>query len=368
MFIFSILIGHTYDIFISQKISNFIIFLICLNKLKINIGLLILLYLMLTFTNKRLYTSLLIVLSVSWKSKFIFFIKLFFFGFFKTHLLIFYSALLFISIPHSTPITLKFKNSTKLYMIVIAFILGGRWALYLYNWGYYWTNDSIEYIMLLFLLTAIWKIHKNQIISYYTIIMFVIPVYILILLRFSFIFTKHNFFQQNKLSYWLLKIILLIFFLQIISQFFSFLNKFVSLNFNLNFFVFLAINCLICSNKINYINIQKVVYFANTLLIIFLVVNFSVLKSFKLNFQHWVLMYTYLLLMYISTIYYVNIIYILKNNKIFNQFYNFYNFYTKNQLFSYILNNSQILKTINTIQHQQLHNSFLTKKFINFLI
>ena len=367
LFIFTNLLNYTYTTFTLQKIPNFISFLICLNKLKINIGLLIFFYMIYTFVNRRALVYSLYILSVTWKSKFILFIKLFFFGFFKTHLLIFYSAVLLISFMYiTTTITLKFKNATKMYMVLLAFILGGRWALYLYNWGYYWTNDSIEYIMLFFLIIITWKLHKIQFITYHSAIIIILPIYSLILLRFNFIFTKHNFFQQNKLSYWFLKIILLFLLSQISLQFSSFYNKFFTINFNLILCVYILLNYLVCSNKINYITIQKTIYCLNVVLIFFFVINFIVIKQFKLLSQHWLLMYAYILLIYVSTIYYIIAKYTPQINSIYNQFYNTYNFYLKIKLYVYNLNNLQILKNNNSIYSQQLGNIFVSKKFLNF--
>jgi hypothetical protein len=118
----------TYINFFFLKLNFIITYLICFNKMKINIILLCYIYFLVFFKkfNKAYFVVILYyILIINFNS--IFFIKLFFYGFFKSHLLIFYCSVVLIKcILYNQNLYIKLSKAYLLYLISLAFILGGR--------------------------------------------------------------------------------------------------------------------------------------------------------------------------------------------------------------------------------------------------
>jgi len=98
----------------------------------------------------------------------------------------------------------KIQNTPFIYIIsglISAFILGSLWALFQSIWGYYWSNDSIEYILLFFMFFIGIKMHKYHLkkirINSFSIIL---CLFLLVCLRLNLLHTKHNFFIKNSSS------------------------------------------------------------------------------------------------------------------------------------------------------------------------
>ncbi len=176
----------------------------------------------------------------------------FFVGYYKIHPMLFYlfnHSIIYYFLKKNN----NFKIVNILITTLITFSLGSLWALYQNIWGYYWSNDSIEYILLLlswFLLLYIHRIYKNIPLLFYLSIFSIF--FLIILLRLGFLYTKHNFFKSltdYDRYFMLLKIFILLnntFFVEKIIY-----KKQLS-KFNLYFYIFiiliLSIFCSILGN------------------------------------------------------------------------------------------------------------------------
>lgn len=93
-----------------------------------------------------------------------------------------------------------FKKKSILIILIIAFYLGALWGCGNSVWGFFWVNDKIELILLLYTLSFISLIHKN--INNKMIKIFLIYIYLLfisiLMLRWGLKFTRHNFFDFTK--------------------------------------------------------------------------------------------------------------------------------------------------------------------------
>ncbi len=101
----------------------------------------------------------------------------------------------------------KVQNFFKKFFLnlaIIALVLGSLWALYEIKWGYYWSNDSIEIILILVIILQLILIHKFFRNYKYKLYYQLIVINLLILLRSGQIYTKHNFFNiKNEITYWI---------------------------------------------------------------------------------------------------------------------------------------------------------------------
>lgn len=96
--------------------------------------------------------------------------------------------------------TFSFKTLNILYLAAISLILGGFWGLGNSVWGFFWVNDSIEIILLCYVILLLVLIHNYsaKINTYVFIYAYLIAsVY---LLRINFTFTRHSFFDLRKIE------------------------------------------------------------------------------------------------------------------------------------------------------------------------
>lgn len=134
----------------------------------------------------------------------IFFLKLtkkssillnFFVGYYKIHPPLFYllnHLIIYYLISKS-----NLKTNYMLFVSILTFSLGSLWALYQNIWGYYWSNDSIEYILLMMFLFVLIYSHQVYIkFPIYSFLFYVLILFLILLLRMGFIYTKHNFFKS----------------------------------------------------------------------------------------------------------------------------------------------------------------------------
>jgi hypothetical protein len=113
--------------------------LINLNKIKLNYIILLIILLSIIYIRKNYYISTFIALNILFLNlKFIYFLNLFFYGLFKIHPILFYMSLLLYSHTlNNNLIYFKIRIITVIAMSTISLFLGGIWAMYQLNWGYY---------------------------------------------------------------------------------------------------------------------------------------------------------------------------------------------------------------------------------------
>jgi hypothetical protein len=238
----------------------YIVYLLYLNKLVVNTLFIILLLLLFNATMSKLWFASFVLYSVYSKLKYLVFINLFLYGFFKIHIVMFYIFLMigFTLLYQNSSVYLKMRYSVVVLYLVLAFSLGSLWSLYLFNWGYYWTNDSIEYILILFILLFIITMHKT---FKNTTFIFLIPFILISLLwaiRSNLVYTKHNFFQSTTLIYLHIKFVWVIIIQYIIFKYIS--SKFCFKSTQTHTYVFIMFFLSILTNTINYFMVKNILY------------------------------------------------------------------------------------------------------------
>ena len=370
MTILQIAINNFYLICPFQKLTNSIVFLISLNKMKLNIIILLVLMSTIMFSKKFFIISYISThLVLIWKFKLMFFIKFFFFGFFKSHLVILYIAFIIVSLNiHNVRTTLQNRLTVSIWLGAIAFILGGRWALYLYNWGFYWTSDSIEYIIVLIISIGVFKTHSFANKVTYTLIKPVFIIILLTLLRSGLIFTKHNFFQRNQTYLWLLTFLSINLMLQIfVCTVHSNIQKYTT-KLSYLFIILFVFITFIWLNKINYKTVKQIISLLFLTLCIFFLTYSINIPNWLIVFQHWII---FLILIYLNT---VSILYLLSYSlgviKYTIQYINLYEFTHFSKVFKNV--NLQInlitVKNNNILSSQKDNFTVKFKKLINYYI
>ena len=179
-----------------NKLGMFVIYLLSLNKLNINLQIVLLIVLLMTSYNYfKVYLLATYILVIFSLNKYTDFINNFTYGYFKIHPTLFYLALSMYMWNLKKNNFLKF---TKLFITIattISIILGSLWALYQLSWGYYWSNDPIELALVFVLLLFVIQIHTTRLYNYYIHLFFFFVILYIHLIRMGFIYTKHNFFS-----------------------------------------------------------------------------------------------------------------------------------------------------------------------------
>ena len=243
-----------------NRIGVYINLILQFNKLSLNLIILILVFVTLFISISRGWVYIIIIFSISFKLKYLNFINLFIFGFFKVHIMLFYIASImgYFIVFSNHYVQLKLKLNKNIFFIGIAFLLGSLWSLYLFNWGYYWTNDSIEYVLLFFIIYQVIAIHLWKKNMYLIGLYILLNICVLFMVRLNIIYTRHNFFQQSTLIYFNIKLI----FLLVGQSFFyiNFFSKFFLYKFNISSIFFYKIIFLIIINFINLFFFKLVMY------------------------------------------------------------------------------------------------------------
>jgi len=349
------------------KFTSFISLLLYLNKLKLNILILLIFSLLIIFSTKNQINLLfLLFITITWKWSKLYFIKLFFFGFFKSHLILLYiSILIFFSSVNYTFKFLKLQKKMSLFLNICAFGLGGRWALFLYNWWYYWTNDAIEYVLLFFTTALLLFIHSLKLSTLIFNFIFLLSTYCLVLLRLNFIYTKHNFFQQSALSYHEIKMFLYMYTIQLILFKLLLNNKIYKKKLNPLCFLFFLFFFLTIYNKLNLFIWKNIIYFYFKLLTTFYIISSFRFNNLFLSILHWLVFVILIILYYLNLTHLINLtihnkLSVISNNLVFNN--PFYLIFKKLN-FSYI--NTNTLKINNLFQLQSTSTLSVKKKIIN---
>ena len=324
---------------------NFNFFNISLNKLNnFYFNLFILFYFILFYLNiqkffKIIFLLLVYILSINIKYKFI--LTNFYFGFYKIHppLLYVITLTLIYNVLKRDKI-FKYNLKNIFIFLTITLIWGSLWALTQTVWSKYWSNDSIEIILILIIANVILFSHLNfKYKKIFNELVFFSILFLLILLRLNFIFTKHNFFQktinfQNYLYLLYLFNFYFIFNLKISKYYFSIISYIKIL---LIFIVF-----LVMFNFLNLYYIKNILYFSGNVLI-----SLTIVYLFKFLNKFYYLHIFYFTVLIIFNIFYINYtsnfsIYINNKNIIFEN--NFFFFKKKNNL--WIWKNSSIITNL----------------------
>ena len=257
------------------KLSILTTTLITLNKLKINYIIVILIILSLSkFINYKILHYIVFYIVIKIKIKYIYFLNFFFFGIFKIHPVLFYlSLILYINIHIYNFVSFKVRLISVLNYSVISLVLGGVWALYQLNWGYYWSSDPIEFSLAMIIIVYIKILHSTTQTKFYQHLNFLFVLLYIYMIRSNYIYTRHNFFNSSK---FLLKIIRIILLFSIMYMFRFNTNKNYIANARISTILLLSVTpVLLCNWSFNPV-IKKLLSTSSTCIIFFFYLLFGI--------------------------------------------------------------------------------------------
>ena len=358
MFYFNLLFIYLINKITIVWYSSFINIILNLNNFKLNVILIILfitIFSNLKIKNLLYFIGLIYINNLYYPN----FINLFFFGFFKIHLFCLYLGivLLFLS-KINNYIYIKYKLYTYFIFSILAFLFGSLWSIFLYNWGYFWSNDSIEYILVFVIIAYLIKIHTKKEISFVNKLVILFNILILFMLRINLIYTRHNFFNNITFFYNFINFLLLLLLLN-----FNTLKKKKKLYYtilNINILIIIIFYFLIIFNFINRFAIRLIINQFLYLYIIFtfIVINWNIIKYLLIHIFIYIIFY---FINFLYQYYYIFSIYLFKfnsnNNNLFHS--NFY--FNKNIIKLYNYNNySKYLNYFENITSNKLNfNKYL---------
>jgi len=167
-------------------------------------------------------------------------------------------------------------------LTIFTFLLGSFWALYQKIWGLYWSNDSIEILLVILCVLSIYYLHKLFLKSiFYSKFLLISFISCLLLLRLNYIYTKHNFFNIQLLFNKFINIIFFFSLPSIIIRDYC-RTKFLFLQrISYYFFKIYLLLILIVSNHFNIFSIKIVYTFVINIFFFKLFLNmFNSLKKF----------------------------------------------------------------------------------------
>ena len=184
------------------NIINKLIILLINNNFNFLICVLILHNLFYIFNILNIYIFIYYLLLIS-VAKFNFKISLNFkIGWFRFHTICLYYSILssfakFINKTFFLYFKINFFNVTAL--IGFSFILGALWSLVNSIWGYFWTNDVIEWLLYLTIIQLLYYLHKlNYWNNLYNLFIIFVNFFFFYLIRNNLLYTKQNFFLTTK--------------------------------------------------------------------------------------------------------------------------------------------------------------------------
>jgi hypothetical protein len=327
-----------------------------------------LLYLFLVYSKKPIFWIPITIYTTTYLYKSTFVLFDFFFGYFKIHPILFYIVINFsiYNIINFSFNNLKIKQFSIILLNIITFVLGSLWSLYQSIWGYYWTNDSIEYILLLILFFNLSKIHKNFTANYlFKNVLLLLILLLITLLRLKLIYTKHNFFIKKVIFHKTLLTVNFYFFVNYI--FFAD----VKLPKNNKFKTLILISCLLIYNIIfNYLNtfILKTLFYFTFYFLVYVLTYNLLFNTFKKLLVHIIVIIFFIIYNNYSLNYLINKF----HKKVFYFFYNNY-FFKKNisseviinkykNYFNFNFQKKKIIK-INKLTNNKLNNKILVNFF-----
>lgn len=368
MFSLIVVYGKIFETINFNKLPLLMNILISLNKIKLNYLILIIILALFYYIKPYVY-CILYKLSILYffNIKFIYFLNFFFFGLFKIHPIMFYiSLVLYWTYCTNSYLFCKLKLIYLIIISIVSLILGGIWALYQINWGYYWSNDPIEFSLLLIILLYVYMLHtltnitKHKHLNYLNIILYIY------LIRSNLIYTKHNFFNIYNYFYLYIKTLSYVCIINLNKYWQSCLwnykySKFtiilfitiIPLTFNLTFNIFIKKFIIIYSI---YIILFSCLFFIwddskYVTIHIFLYISLFLFNLFKLQyFIHFILYQNYI--KYYAHVYF-------KNYTKFEQLY--FNKIKYNNIL--LINKNEYL-----YNYKKINKFYLKKKLINYFI
>lgn len=249
-----------------------------------------------------------------------FIINDFYSGYYKIHPILFYFGILYLYIYMTSKLSEKLKFYNILFILIISFSLGSLWALYQSIWGYYWSSDYIEIILLYNIIICLniyhtikTKIKNNKSTLLNTII-------ILIFLRLNLIYTKHSFFNSKKQFLYLFQFYL---FLYLNNYIFTNKNYIIKLNTKNKSIILMFF--IVILNKYNLKLFQTILEILLSITLVFYLLNIlNLQKNKKIHLIAFLLLFIFIniKLIFISNFFMNNY----KNFKLnLNYYYNFKN-------------------------------------------
>lgn len=172
-------------LFINTVGFIFFILLFCKNKyIYIYIFILILIFQFANFYTLNLFT-------IKWFNGLIY-------GFNLIHPLLFYLINLILLIKIINFLIIKLTNKNLFLLTTLTMILGMYWGSINSGWGFFWTNDNIELVLLYIIIYIGLSFHivKLKIINWVDIYLFYLIICFLFCVRFNFVFSVHSFFTK----------------------------------------------------------------------------------------------------------------------------------------------------------------------------
>lgn len=253
--------------FIKFNLTN--IYLVNLNNLILNFLIIIIIYIFIKNIEKYYNFIFIILVYQSILVKKLFVISDFYFGFYKIHPIIFYTSIITFFYKIQLKNNIFRINYLILFLICMySFFLGSLWALYQSKWGFYWSNDSIEILLLFLIIANIINIHRkfnNYVYQFYFLLQII---FLLTCLRFNILYTKHNFFGKTTTINIYQYVLFLIFFIKILI--YPLTYKYI-LKFNILIWLIIIYTVEIFFNLINI----KLFYLINFVIVLIFLINYS---------------------------------------------------------------------------------------------
>lgn len=164
-----------------------------------------------------------------------------------------------------------------LFLLTVSFSLGSLWALYQSVWGYYWSSDYIELILIYNIIVCLNLFHKIKIKSKNRNNVILNTIIILMFLRLNLVYTKHSFFNNKKQIIYLLQFYLLFYLINNI-----FINKNYSLNLTNKDGLLTILVFIIVLNKYNLKLLQNIIEIFSSFLLLFFLLKILKLKKNKI--------------------------------------------------------------------------------------
>lgn len=87
-------------------------------------------------------------------------------------------------------------------LLSVTLLLGGFWGFQSTIWGYFWVNDTVEWLLLVAIIYSLWCIHKSVFCfkswNFLWVLFFLLN--LILLVRLNLISTRHNFIQNSNMS------------------------------------------------------------------------------------------------------------------------------------------------------------------------
>jgi hypothetical protein len=137
------------------------------------------------------------------------------------------------------------RYNSLLFFLIITLLLGGFWGFQSTIWGYFWVNDTVEWVLLLIIFYLLYTMHTtwNWSNNLFNCIIFFILLNLVIIIRLNLLPTRHSFIQNPN-------IFLLMFYTYLVLIFaVNQVNSVMSVSFTQlfsNLLVITQLNLLVC--------------------------------------------------------------------------------------------------------------------------